>query len=79
MTVIICWAGGSISPWSVDSHLPYKKNKGSDNYFRHTLVPKIYFIYLCIMKSDIDVYVVLWIIIFGLVIFNWIYNNDDDN
>jgi len=31
------------------------------------------------MNSNIDVYVVLWIIIFGLVIFNWIYNNDDDN
>jgi len=31
------------------------------------------------MNSNIDVYVVLWIIIFGLVIFNWIYNNDDDD
>jgi len=30
------------------------------------------------MESDIDVYVVLWIIIFGLVIFNWIYNDDDN-
>ena len=39
------------------------------------------FTYLYIMKSNIDIYVVLWIIIFGLVIFNWIYNNnnDDDN
>ena len=47
-------------------------------FLHNALVPKVYFTYLCIMKSDIDVYVVLWIIIFGLVIFNWIYNDDDN-
>jgi len=44
-------------------------------FFLHiTLVPKVYYTYICIMKKFIDVLVVLGSLIFGMALFNWVFN-----
>ena len=43
-------------------------------FLHNALVPKVYYTYLCIMKKFIDVLVVLGSLIFGLALFNWVFN-----
>ena len=43
-------------------------------FLHNALVPKVYYTYICIMKKFIDVLVVLGSLVFGLALFNWVFN-----
>jgi len=44
-----------------------------NNYKKH-IVFIIYFTYTCGMKSSVDVLVVMFTLIFGMSLFNWVFN-----